>query len=78
MDEREKVCGLIEEAVMAGACKDKACGILGYDIRTIQRWDKNLEGDRRKFRADIYPGMPCQQRKGKRLSPTAAMTGLLI
>jgi len=53
MDERTRIIDLIEEAVMTGACKGKACDILGYDIRTIQRWEKNLEGDRRKERQNI-------------------------
>ena len=49
MESRYRICKLIEEALISGASKDKACEILGYDIRTIQRWDKNLEGDRRKY-----------------------------
>ncbi len=50
MDIRIDICALINEAVTAGASRDKACEESGYDIRTIQRWDKNLEGDRRKLR----------------------------
>jgi len=50
MDIRRSFSVLIEEAVVSGASRDKACEILGFDIRTFQRWDKNLEGDRRKDR----------------------------
>jgi transposase InsO family protein len=50
MDDRAIVCGWIDEAVKSGASKEGSCDIAGYDIRTIQRWDKNLEGDRRKVR----------------------------
>jgi putative transposase len=53
MEERTNVCTLINEAVSSGALKDQACDILGYDIRTLQRWDKNLEGDKRKTREHI-------------------------
>ena len=49
-EERTNVCILINEAVVTGAIKDEACKALGYDIRTIQRWDKNIEGDRRTTR----------------------------
>jgi putative transposase len=52
MSSRNIICILIDEAVVSGAGKDKACEILGYDIRTIQRWIRNLEGDRRKARQD--------------------------
>jgi len=53
MDSRCSICKLIEEALISGASKDKACEILGYDIRTIQRWDKKLDGDGRKNRTAI-------------------------
>lgn len=53
MEERTNICILINEAVISGALKDQASDILGYDIRTIQRWDKSLEGDRRKIRKYI-------------------------
>ncbi|PKN95745.1 MAG: hypothetical protein CVU43_24140 [Chloroflexi bacterium HGW-Chloroflexi-5] len=53
MDERNNVCIMIREAVLSGASKDRACDFLGYDIRTIQRWDKNQKGDKRKGRSDI-------------------------
>jgi len=50
---RMSICGLINEAVSSGSSKDKACEETGYDIRTIQRWDKNLEGDKRKNRTTM-------------------------
>ena len=53
MDIRINICDLINEAVSSGSSKDKACEESGYNIRTIQRWDKNLEGDRGKFRKTI-------------------------
>jgi len=53
MDSRYSICKLIEEALISGAGKDEACKIFGYDIRTIQRWDNNLDGDRRKFRKTV-------------------------
>lgn len=38
---------LIEEAVASGARKDKACELLGLSVRTLQRWETNLEDARR-------------------------------
>ncbi len=52
-EERTNVCTLIHEAVFTGAIKDAACKTLGYDIRTIQRWVKSMEGDKRKTREYI-------------------------
>ena len=74
MELRMSICGLINEAVSSGSSKDKACEETGYDIRTIQRWDKNLEGDKRKNRTTM-PRMPCRQKNEKKLSPAAAKKG---
>ncbi len=41
---------MINEAVTSGSNKGRACEESGFDIRTIQSWDKNQEGDRRKKR----------------------------
>jgi len=45
--ERDEIIALINEAVKSGARKTKACEILNMKIRTIQRWEKNSEGDKR-------------------------------
>jgi transposase InsO family protein len=36
---------LIEEAVVAGARRDRACEVAGLDTRTIERWRKRPDGD---------------------------------
>lgn len=38
---------LIEEAVVSGARKEKACELLGVSLRTLQRWATNIEDGRR-------------------------------
>lgn len=38
-EERQRVLGLIEEAVTSGASKASACETLGLDLRTVQRWE---------------------------------------
>ena len=45
-DRKESLC-LISEAVLSGARKKKACEILNISLRTIERWEKNLEDRRR-------------------------------
>ena len=39
------IAGLVGEAVREGARQDEACGLLGLDVRTLQRWRKNAVGD---------------------------------
>ena len=34
---------LIEEAVVAGARRHKACAVLEIAVRTLQRWQKTLQ-----------------------------------
>ena len=34
------VMGWIEEAVKAGASRERACELVGLDVRTVQRWKK--------------------------------------
>lgn len=36
--QRQEVVQLVEEAVIAGARRQKACEIIGLSIRTLQRW----------------------------------------
>jgi transposase InsO family protein len=45
-EDRAECILLIREAVSAGARKIKACEILDLEIRTIERWEKNLEDKR--------------------------------
>lgn len=50
VEERREMALGIEEAQMAGARLDRACEIVGIDVRTLQRWkaaDGLLRGDRR-------------------------------
>ncbi len=46
-EERSECIFLINEAVESGARKFKACEILSLNIRTIERWENNLEDRRR-------------------------------
>lgn len=39
--------GVIDRATKAGATAKAACAMLGLDARTVQRWSKNPDGDRR-------------------------------
>ena len=40
--------GLIADAVQAGARKRSACEIVGVSLRTVERWERDGTGDRRK------------------------------
>jgi transposase InsO family protein len=40
--------GAVHEAVAAGASRAAACAALGLDRRTLQRWRRGADGDRRK------------------------------
>lgn len=40
--DRQMAIDLIEEAVVAGARRFKACAVLAIDVRTLQRWKKAL------------------------------------
>lgn len=54
LDDRQNYEELVNEAIEAGACKYKACQLIGLSIRTLQRWqaggeikaDKRLTADR--------------------------------
>jgi len=54
LDDRQHYEELVNEAILAGASKYKACDVIGISIRTIQRWqsegeisaDKRLIADR--------------------------------
>lgn len=39
-DDRQTAIELIEQAVKDGAAREKACGILGISVRTLQRWER--------------------------------------
>ena len=47
---------LIGEAVIAGARKFMACETLGLEIRTVERWEINLEDGRRGPRNPLAQG----------------------
>lgn len=53
--DRHRAIALIDEAVTAGACASRACGVLEIDVRTLQRWKRALKqselGDQRKAAA---------------------------
>ena len=48
MSERLEILKNIAEAQAAGARRKLACDTVGLDLRTIQRWGKNLLADGRK------------------------------
>ena len=39
-EDRNKIIGLISEAVASGARRAKACEVAGVSLRTLQRWTK--------------------------------------
>ena len=41
--DRQMAIDLIEEAVVAGARRHKACAVLEIAVRTLQRWQKTLQ-----------------------------------
>jgi putative transposase len=48
LSDRRHLSGLIDEAVMAGARRSECCKVLGFSVRTLQRWEKDPDqGDRR-------------------------------
>lgn len=47
LEERMKAVELINEAVAGGARRIEACRMLKISMRTLQRWERNEEGDRR-------------------------------
>jgi len=46
-EERNNITACVNKAIEHGARKDQACKIIGLNVRTIQRWQKNPEGDQR-------------------------------
>ena len=48
LENRKQCLELVNEAVVAGATQEAACGILELNTRTLQRWQTNPEqGDQR-------------------------------
>ena len=47
LDTRKQLTLDIKEAINDGARKEKACHLVGISIRTLQRWQKNPDGDKR-------------------------------
>ena len=45
--DRQMAIDLIDEAVIAGARRFKACEVLEIDVRTLQRWNKTLAEEKR-------------------------------
>lgn len=52
-EERKEIIDLINEAVQSGARKIKACETIDVEIRTIQRWEKDSEGDKREMNKSV-------------------------
>ena len=51
-EERTECLNLIKEAVNSGARKVKACEILNLNLRTIERWENNLQMPKRIIQKD--------------------------
>lgn len=49
------ILGLLDEAVSAGARLSSACGVVGLDVRTIQRWKKQGVGEDRRAGPSTRP-----------------------
>lgn len=48
MSERKQILELVSEAAKAGARRNEACKLIGVNLRTLQRWSKDLRDDARK------------------------------
>jgi len=63
--EREEITGYITDAVNSGARKNKACKITGLTLRTLQRWEKYQDGDKRPGFKRISPQALSEEEKEK-------------
>ena len=61
--EREEITSHINDAVNNGARKNKACKIIGFSLRTIQRWENNPDGDKRSDFKRISPQALSEEEK---------------
>lgn len=64
-EEREKIIKYINEAVDSGARKKEACKITGLTPRTIERWEKDPDGDKRPDFNKISPQALSEEEKDK-------------
>ena len=49
--QRSEVIGLVNAAIAAGACQERACGAISLSERTLQRWQRDQSrGDQRSTR----------------------------
>lgn len=53
LEEREETMNHINDAMVNGARKRKACEIAGIPIRTLERWENDNAGDKRSFVKNI-------------------------
>lgn len=63
--EREEITSHINNAVNNGARKKEACKITGLTLRTFQRWEKNLDGDKRPGFKRVSPQALSEEEKDK-------------
>ncbi len=63
--EREKIIKYINEAVDSGARKKEACKITGLTPRTIERWEKDPDGNKRPDFKRISPQALSEKEKDK-------------
>jgi len=49
METRQKLISLINDAINSGAYKSKCCKEIELKIKTLQRWEKNKTGDKRRL-----------------------------
>ncbi|WP_373690660.1 helix-turn-helix domain-containing protein, partial [Endozoicomonas sp. ISHI1] len=61
LPDRKEAVALIQEAVSQGARKVKACAALNLSIRTVQRWQKDVEQVREDQRQYADRPMPANQ-----------------
>lgn len=64
-EERNRISALIQEAVDAGARKNKACKVIDLPERTLQRWEKSEIGDLRPLTKNVPPNKITEAEKNE-------------
>ena len=68
------MAALVDEAVSAGARRSEACEVLDFNVRTLQRWEKDLEKEDQ--RAGPLTRNPKQLSEGEREQVIAVATSV--
>ena len=55
LSERDQIMTLLNQAIAAGACQDRACAAISLSARTMQRWQCDVQRDGLGPRGDQRP-----------------------